>query len=160
MSKAKYERQGVYSVRFELGADIWYTSNSRLSWQAKASKTKQVRELAGWRSRLAQAKQELPPERPAWSEVRPCDLLVEVAYPVRAGRVDPANASPMVKAILDGMVDAGVFADDNSRVIETVAYMAHDKKLHGAWHAIIVHIRDASETPAPFKAHTRKGAGA
>lgn len=137
-------RLSAYSVSLDIGADIWLTSNHRPSWFEKATKIKQIRELAGWRARLAQTKGELPAGRPAWSKQRPCELLVEVAYP-HTRRADPANAYPTVKAILDGFTDAGVWADDNSEVIPVVKFMRDDEITERPWHRITIQIRDAGK---------------
>lgn len=41
---------------------------------------------------------------------------IEITLPVRDNRArDPHNVVPTCKAIVDGLVDAGMFADDNSK---------------------------------------------
>lgn len=41
-------------------------------------------------------------------------------------RFDPANASPTVKAIIDGLTDAGLWEDDNADVVTEVSFRAGD----------------------------------
>lgn len=44
-----------------------------------------------------------------------CDVYV---YRDRAGRYDPGNYYPTAKAILDGMVDAGILPDDSHEYLD------------------------------------------
>ena len=89
----------------ELTLDIpdpeWMSSNDRSHWRAKARKTAALRHRAGWA-----AKQLAPTTGPVL-------VVAHIGYP-RAGKADPGNAAPTVKAILDGLTDAGVWPDDDS----------------------------------------------
>ena len=44
-----------------------------------------------------------------------CDVYV---YRGRAGRYDPGNYYPTAKAILDGIVDAGILPDDSHEYLD------------------------------------------
>ena len=87
----------------ELTLDItkadWHSANDRLHWAAKAKKVSRIREAA------AIAADGLP-------ALQRAHVTAYVAYP-RAGRADPANASPVIKAAIDGLVDAGLLPDDD-----------------------------------------------
>ncbi len=87
-------------VTFDLDRTLWMSSNMRLHWAVKASRTKRLREMAALES---------------WSlapfEVQ-ARLLAFIGYP-RNGRADPGNSAPTVKALIDGLVDGGVLADDD-----------------------------------------------
>lgn len=96
--------------------NMWFTSNIRLHWAVKARRTRKLRELAGMiggseihRLRLT---------RPVFDR---CRVSAAVAYPTNA-RADPANTSPVVKALIDGLTDAGFWADDDSKHVVEVSY--------------------------------------
>lgn len=79
----------------------WITANQRLGWQARSRRTKLWRDVTAWRAVKAQ----LPALGQAW-------VICELRFPT-ARRRDPANWSPTAKACVDGLVDAGVFEDDD-----------------------------------------------
>jgi hypothetical protein len=54
-----------------------------------------------------------------------------IGYP-RNGKADPANAAPTVKALIDGMVDAGVWPDDDSTYVIGPTVPARDLMIPGA----------------------------
>jgi len=63
-----------------------------------------------------------------------CTLTVTITYPPLARRRDAANLAPTVKALLDGIVDAGLLPDDNDQVIIATTYQASaDKGAPGVW---------------------------
>ena len=86
----------------------WHTANDRMHWAKKAQRTKQVRFLA-----FAHAKH-LP-------HLGRANVHVTVCYPT-ARRADPANASPVAKAAIDGIVDAGVLDDDDHQHVPEVTF--------------------------------------
>lgn len=81
----------------------WLTANQRGSWHSRARNTRQWRDLAAWRSRgLAVT---FPAGTRVLCELRFCDKR----------RRDPANWAPTAKAVVDGLVDAGLFLDDDAK---------------------------------------------
>jgi crossover junction endodeoxyribonuclease RusA len=88
----------------------WFSANARLHWAAKAARTRRIRAAASWEARRAEIGQHRAVHVCAW-----------IGYP-RAGRADPSNAAPVVKAALDGLTDAGVWPDDDSRHVVAVEY--------------------------------------
>ena len=46
---------------------------------------------------------------------------------LRAGKADPSNAAPTVKALIDGMVDAGVWPDDDHTHVIGPTYLRGPK---------------------------------
>ena len=79
--------------------------NDREHWAAKASRTKD------WRHAAALAARKVKPQPPS---------IVEVSIPfARNGRRDPHNYAPTVKAIVDGLVDAGLWPDDPPEFVRT-----------------------------------------
>jgi len=80
----------------------WMSSNDREHRQVVRRKTAEVREMAGWVAKAARL--------PRFEAVHVCAFI---QYPT-ARKADPPNAWPTVKAILDGLTDAGVWDDDDS----------------------------------------------
>lgn len=81
----------------------WHTSNDRGHWRKFASRKAAIREA----TRRAALEAGLGPFHVA-------HVTAHIGYP-RAGTADPGNAAPVVKAALDGLTDAGVWDDDDSR---------------------------------------------
>lgn len=77
------------------------TLNQRLHYIAQAQRVKTLRETAGWLART----QRIPRLEAAW-------IVCEYIAPDRRRR-DPGNWMPTAKACVDGLVDAGVLADDD-----------------------------------------------
>ena len=49
-------------------------------------------------------------------------LLVVTIYAPTKRRMDPPNFYPTVKALVDGMTDAGIWTDDNHEVIKYMVF--------------------------------------
>ena len=94
----------------DIPAAEWMTSNERLHWAVKAKRTKAIRSRTAW---LARSQQLRVPT--------PTVVAVQVHYP-RNGTAAPSNASPVVKAALDGITDSGAWPDDNSDHVVEVSY--------------------------------------
>lgn len=84
----------------DIPAPMWQTSNQRLHHMERARRTKHVRTLAGWAARNL---------TPVTGTVH---VHAHVSAPKRT-RADVGNTYPTVKAVIDGLTDAGVWADDN-----------------------------------------------
>ncbi|HFR3675364.1 hypothetical protein [Streptococcus suis] len=52
---------------------------------------------------------------------RPCGLVVTIYAPTKR-RMDPPNFYPTVKALVDGMTDAGIWTDDSHEVIKFMTF--------------------------------------
>ncbi len=87
---------------FTIPADLWLSANQRMHWAPKSKATKALRHL-GWLT---------TPATLAIANIGPCHVAAFIGYP-RGGKADPANAAPTVKALIDGLVDAGVWPDDD-----------------------------------------------
>ncbi|MBF7094270.1 hypothetical protein IYQ92_03185 [Streptococcus sp. HF-1907] len=92
-------------------------SNDRFHPQIKAKMTKRVRKFAYWHTMATKDK-----ERAAFSPSNPCEVTVTVFSPTRS-RLDPPNLYPTVKALIDGMTDAGIWTDDNHKVIKMMSFV-------------------------------------
>jgi len=83
----------------------YITANQRLFWRVKAARTKAWRQATAWYAREAK----LPLIEKA---LVVCELRFSTLH-----RRDPANWAPTAKACVDGLVDAGVFEDDNHKYV-------------------------------------------
>lgn len=98
------ECQGdVFEALFVVTKAQWLSANGREHWAVKSRKTK------GLRARARVVFRGYPP-------LGSVHVTAWVQYPTN-GRSDPANAYPTVKALVDGMVDAGVIPDDSSKFL-------------------------------------------
>lgn len=87
--------------------DVLPTANGREHWRRRAKLTRFWREYAHIRARS-----ELNLGR--WQPVERAHITITIDWPDQRRR-DPANWAPTAKAIVDGLVDAGVLPDDDHR---------------------------------------------
>lgn len=92
-------------------------SNDRFHNVDKAKITKRIRGFAYWHTLTVKNK-----EMAAFSPSNPCEVTVTVYSPTKT-RLDPPNLYPTVKAIIDGMTDAGIWTDDNHKVIKKLSFV-------------------------------------
>ncbi len=104
------------------GGNEMISSNDRLCPHVKAELTAHLRKLS---TEVALQTYEHP-ERTMFSEQRPCYIGVVVCPPTNR-RMDSPNWYPTAKALIDGLTDAGVFEDDNNKVITSVAFVPGPK---------------------------------
>lgn len=97
-------RQSATGYALDIPEAWWLNSNQRLHRMVVADRTAYIREAAGLAFRHRKP-------------VQPPVNAVAVIHTPTNGRFDPPNAWPTVKAMLDGMVDAGVLPDDNHKCI-------------------------------------------
>jgi len=87
------------------------SSNQRLHWATKARRVKALRQWAGFEAKRL----EMP-------KVERMVVSVWVHPGARTRRLDPPNYADTVKALIDGVVDAGVLADDSGKHVIAVTY--------------------------------------
>ena len=97
-------------------------SNDRICPHIRAELSSHLREL----SKKVALKTYEHPERTMFSDVRPCHIGVIVCPPTDR-RMDAPNWYPTVKALIDGLTDAGVFEDDNNKVIKSMTFVPGPK---------------------------------
>lgn len=88
-------------LTFTIPRTWWMSANDRLHWAEKGKRTKKVRRLAY----MSAVDLGLDP----FGTVH---VAAFIGY-LTGGRADPANAAPVVKAAIDGLVDAGLLVDDD-----------------------------------------------
>ena len=110
----------------------WTLQNHRLHPQAKAKKVKALRNKAGWLAR-----QNLEPV------IGPVAIFAR-AY-VKSGILPDADAiAPMVKAAIDGLVDARIIPNDDGENLYLVGYgrPSRDRTLKPKMHALMLVVTD------------------
>ena len=102
-------------IRIAIPANEWVTSNDRLHWREKARRVAAIR-----RRSAVLARQQLTPI------AGPVMVVCRTRY--RAGRgLDADAAAPTLKAAIDGMTDAGIWADDDADHVGAICYQASRK---------------------------------
>lgn len=111
-------------------------SNDRLHPQVKAKMTRHIRNLA-----LYQVTSEMPRKHVPFSRKRPCEVTVTVFSPTKS-KLDPPNLYPTVKAIVDGMTDAGIWIDDNHKVIKSMTFRYGGLSGEKGYYKLVLDIRE------------------
>ena len=88
-------------------------ANDRMNWAQKAKITAYLRHIAFLK--VSEGKYTIHTKK------RPCGLVVTIYAPTKR-RMDPPNFYPTVKALIDGMTDAGIWTDDNHEVIKYMMF--------------------------------------
>ena len=88
-------------------------ANDRPHWTQKAKITAYLRCMAFLK--VSEGKYT------TYTKKRPCGLVVTIYAPAKR-RMDPPNFYPTVKALVDGMTDAGIWTDDNHEVIKYMVF--------------------------------------
>lgn len=120
MIKISYElqRKGGNAPLTKHGV-LWnemLSANDRMNPHAKAAITAHLRQLSAYRANH----QGIYLDR-TYDEDWPAVVVVTVNPPTRR-RMDPPNWCPTVKALVDGLTDAGIWTDDNSTVIPVMVF--------------------------------------
>ena len=88
-------------------------ANDRPHWAQKAKITAYLRQIGRLKAQEGKSIR--------YSKERPCGLVVTIYAPSKR-RMDPPNFYPTVKALVDGMTDAGLWTDDNHEVIQYMTF--------------------------------------
>lgn len=97
------------------GGNEMISANDRLDIHVKADLTAHLRKLS------TEVAQETYEHIEMFSENRTCYMSIIVNPPTRR-KMDVPNWYPTVKALIDGLTDAGVFEDDNDNVIKLYVF--------------------------------------
>ena len=104
----------------------WISANDRMHWAEKAKRTKALRARGKAYARA------LGLHRAGLEVVH---VAAWIGYP-RGGKADPANAGPTVKALIDGLTDAGVWPDDDSEHVIGPDYRRGPVTGRAGWHEV------------------------
>lgn len=108
-------------------------ANQRLHWAARGKRVKTIRNAA-W----ALARQQQIPQ------LDRATVRVEYRPPDRRKR-DASNLAPSAKAAIDGMTDAKVWADDDSRHVLSETYVIGPMT---RWGQLLIHVTEVTEENA------------
>lgn len=111
---------------------LWLTANQRLHWSTRMRRTRMLRALAASEARITGL---------AGHRLGPSVVTAMIGYPT-TGRADPTNAEPTVKAVIDGLVDARVWDDDDDRHIPRVAFIRDPQKAPKGAHTVTLIIQE------------------
>lgn len=122
---------------FEIPVNEWWTQNRRGPWQAKFVCTSAVRRRALVTAR-SERRRLFGDQRPVYER---CHVTALIGFQTQ-GRADPDNASPMVKAIIDAMTEAGWWRDDDSTHITGIDYQRDKNSRRKGWYTIRIRIQE------------------
>lgn len=111
-------------------------SNDRFHFHKKARMTSQLKSLAHYEAITFNG---IP-----FSEKKPCNVHVIVYSPTKS-KLDPPNLYPTVKALIDGLTVAGIWTDDNHKIIQLMTFKyggLSNKKGH---YKIVLEIEEVEE---------------
>lgn len=111
---------------------VWLTANQRLHWSTRMRRTRMLRALAASEARITGA---------SGKRLGASTVTAIIGYPTKT-RADPANAAPTVKAIIDGLVDARVWDDDDHTHIPSVAFTRNPQKAPKGTHTVTLIIQE------------------
>lgn len=97
-------------------------ANDRMHYIVKSQITDYLRTLA-YETASEQVHDD---ELPLFDEQHQCAILVDVKPPTNR-RFDPPNIYPTVKALIDGLTDAGIWEDDNGKIIKMISFISSCK---------------------------------
>ncbi|GEB17188.1 hypothetical protein GUY44_12060 [Pimelobacter simplex] len=103
------------TLTFSIPNDLWLSANDRRHWADNAKRTRELRMLG--RAGVVRA---FP------RGLGTTHVAAFIGYP-RNSKADPSNAFPTVKALIDGLVDAGVWPDDDSTHVIGPTYLRGNK---------------------------------
>lgn len=151
----------VACFNFDVPRHLWLSMNDRKHRHDAARRTATLRADAafyGWHLKkcLAAGRDEYrdadgvlrafacdaSADWPLWSQERPCQYVAVIGWPT-SRRSDSDNAMPTVKALLDGLVDAGLMSDDADAVIWRRAFARDSHKARKGFHRVRLEIWDA-----------------
>lgn len=112
------------TLHFEVPAAIFISQNHRLHFRVKADRVAQLR-LLGRAVGSCHDRVDTP-----------CHMTVDIGWPDKRRR-DRSNAASTVKALLDGVVDAGILTDDSDLHITRETYTSHVEGDKGRIHLTI-----------------------
>jgi len=103
------------TVHFDIPADLWLSSNRLPRNRNHLHRIAlELHALAGWTARAQLGPRTITP---------PVEALWTVHYAKGTGKADAANAQPTTKRLLDGLVKAGLLAEDDDTHVRRESFM-------------------------------------
>jgi crossover junction endodeoxyribonuclease RusA len=101
------------ALTFTIPKSLFLSANDRPHWAVKMRMVRELRRMGLIRGH------DVEPQGTT-------HVAAFIGY-LRNGKADPANAAPTVKALIDGLVDAGVWPDDDSTHVIGPTYLRDPK---------------------------------
>lgn len=111
-------------------------ANDRPHWAQKAKITARLRQIGALEGRKGKTT--------TFDKKRPCGLIITVFSPTKR-RMDPPNFYPTIKALVDGLTDAGIWTDDNHEVIKYMTFKYGGLSGISGKYRLEMEVREASE---------------
>ena len=122
------------TLTFTIPHDEWLSSNQRLHWAAKSKRVKWLRsEAFEFAAYLLD-----PGIKP---RAHPVKITAHIGYP-SSGKADPNNAAPTTKALIDGLVEAGMFVDDSHEWVLGPDHRRDTEKSPRGFHTVRLEIQE------------------
>lgn len=125
-------------IVFDLHSSVWLSANQRVHHMAKARRVKALRQTARIRGLNLIRKE-------GATQINKANITAVIHYAPHVTRADPHNAAPTVKALIDGLVDAGLFPDDNHKHIPAITFTRGDEPARKRYHAVTLQITPIGE---------------
>ena len=120
------------TLTFKIPHDKWLSSNQRLHWAPKKDRTKWLRNTAANRAWLSHHIDSYS------TTVR---ITAHIGYASNA-KADPNNAAPTTKALIDGLVEAGMFIDDSHEWVLGPDHRRDTEKAPRGFHTVRLEIEE------------------
>lgn len=126
------------SQPFEFGIhrDYWLNANHRLHWAQRKDRTSHLRRKANLLARESL-------NRGGKHSSTPVHIIATISTPTNS-KFDPPNAAPTVKALIDGLVDAGVIPDDDHHHVPRVSFERGPKTGRSGYYRIIIDLQEVN----------------
>ena len=119
------------TLTFTIPNEQWLSSNQRLHYAPKSKRTKWLRNAA----RL------LATEIGHGQYTDTVRVLAHIGYSSKT-KADPNNAAPTTKALIDGLVEAGMFIDDSHEWVLGPDHRRDTEKAPRGFHTVRLEIEE------------------
>ena len=117
------------ALTFTIPHDKWLSSNQRLHWASKAKRVAWLRAQACIEGQRY------------FSYRNTVKVTAHIGYPSNA-KADPNNAAPTTKALIDGLVEAGMFVDDSHEWVLGPDHRRDTEKAPRGFHTVRLEIEE------------------
>ena len=127
----------LFALTFDLHRSALLSSNDRIYHFEAGRRSRDLRDMAHWRARRSGDYRTI---------VQRVAIVATVARPTRR-RADAPNPAPTIKALVDGLVDSGLLADDADRYVRELTIRAADEpapSLRPGFVRIVLELKEAT----------------
>ena len=117
------------TLTFKVPDDQWLSSNQRLHWAPKGKRVAWLRAQACIEGQRY------------FSYRNTVKITAHIGYPSNT-KADPNNAAPTTKALIDGLVEAGMFVDDSHEWVLGPDHRRDTEKAPRGFHTVRLEIEE------------------